>query len=210
VIEAATYDANGVAGGSTPLPEDVFDGTVNESALHQVITAILAHQRQGTAATRGRSQVRGGARKPWRQKGTGRARQGTIRAAQWRGGGIVFGPQPRSYDVKVPKKVRRLATRSALNARALDGGLGVIPPLSLEAPSTKAIAGLLDGIEAEGNVLILTDGLKTNVCLSSRNIARVQVRAWGEVSAYDVLWADRVLIESSALASGGDREGADE
>ncbi len=186
---------------SATLPEGTFDGMVNEDALHQVVRAALANQRQGTASTKTRGQVRGGSRKPWRQKGTGRARAGTIRSPLWRGGGVVFGPHPRGHDLRVPKKLRRLATRSALNARAAEGALAVIESIELEAPSTKKVAELLDAVEAAGkNVLLLTDGTKRSVYLSTRNIPGVLVRPWGEVSAYDVLWSDLVLVEAPALA----------
>jgi len=199
-MKVTTYDAGGNAGSTTPLPAELFDGTVNESVLHQVITAHQAHARHGNASTKNRSAVAGGSRKPWRQKGTGRARQGTIRAGQWRGGGRIFGPTPRAYRVKVPKTVRRLAIHSALNARAADGDLALIEPIELDAPSTKAIAALLDGIgTGDSNVLLLTSGVKTNVHLSARNIPRVLVRPWGEASAYDLLWADLVLVESTAF-----------
>jgi len=201
-MKAATYGAGGEAGSETRLPEDPFDGVVNESVLHQVVTAIRSNARQGTASSKGRSDVAGGSRKPWRQKGTGRARQGTIRAAQWRGGGVVFGPSPRSFTTRVPKGMRRLAIRSALNARALDGDLAVIQPIDLDAPRTKSIAELLAGIGTDGgNVLILTAGTKPNVHLSARNLPGVLVRPWGEASAYDVLWADLVLVESTAFTS---------
>lgn len=218
MIKATTYDAGGKAGSETGLPEDLFDGTVNEDVLHQVVTATRSNARHGKASSKGRSDVSGGSRKPWRQKGTGRARQGTIRAAQWRGGGVVFGPSPRSFGARIPKGMRRLAIRSALNARAMDGDLAVIPPLELDAPKTKAVADLLAGIGTDGgNVLILTDGNKTNVHLSARNIPAVLVRPWGEASAYDVLWADLVLVEATALSGAkaaapdaGDDEGGDE
>jgi large subunit ribosomal protein L4 len=184
------------------LPASLFDGRVSESALHQVVTAIELHGRQGTAATRSRGAVRGGGRKPWRQKGTGRARVGTIRSPLWRGGAVTFGPQPRSYDVRIPRKLKRLAIRSALNARAADGDLAVIEPVELEAPRTKQIAELIGNLEASGsNVLLLTDGIKRTVLLSARNLPGVKVLPWGEASAVDVLWADLVLIESSALDS---------
>jgi large subunit ribosomal protein L4 len=199
-MKVNSYDAGGQAGSSAQLPDDVFDGSVNESVLHQVVTAQRAHFRHGNASTKNRSAVSGGGRKPWRQKGTGRARQGTIRAGQWRGGGRIFGPSPRDYVVKVPKSVRRLAVRSALNARALDGDLALVTPIDLEAPSTKAIAGLIAEIGAgDSNVLLLTTGTKTDVYLSARNLQGVLVRPWGEASAYDVLWSDLVLVESDAF-----------
>lgn len=203
-MEVTTYDAAGSAGGSASLPDDVFDGTVNEAALHQVVTAVMARGRQGTASTKNRSAVRGGSRKPWRQKGTGRARQGTIRAPQWRGGGRVFGPSPRSYDVKISKNLNRLAIRSALNARALHGDLALVAPLEIEEPKTRKVVDLLAAIGGEDrNVLLLTDGHKPNVYLSARNIPRVLVKRWGEASAYDILWSDLVLVESTALDEKG-------
>ena len=202
-MKVTAYTASGEERSApAQLPTELFDGTVHEGALHQVVTAILAHERQGTASTKTRGFVRGGSRKPWRQKGTGRARAGTIRSPLWRGGATTFGPQPRSYDVKVPRKLRRLAIRSALNVRALDGDLGVVEPLDLDEPKTQSIVRLVDGVGSSGaNVLLLTDGLKRTVYLSARNIPGVSVRPWGEASAYDVLWADLVLVESTALDS---------
>ncbi|MDX1388411.1 MAG: 50S ribosomal protein L4 [Acidobacteriota bacterium] len=200
MMKVTTYDAAGREGAEAGLPSDPFDGAVNESVLHQVVMAHRTHARQGNASTKNRTAVAGGSRKPWRQKGTGRARQGTIRAGQWRGGGRIFGPSPRDYQVRVPKSVRRLAIRSALNARAVDGDLALVSPIELEGPSTKTIASLIAGIGATGsNVLLLTAGAKTEVHLSARNIPGVVVRPWGEASAYDVLWADLVLIESDAF-----------
>lgn len=182
------------------LPESVFDGTVNEHALHQVVTAIRAHARQGTHSTKTRQTIRGGSRKPWRQKGTGRARAGSIRSPLWRGGAVIFGPRPRDYDPAVPRKLKQLALRSALNARAGEEALAVVEPLDLEEPRTKTVAALLDAVgSGDGNVLLLTDGLKRNVYLSARNLPGVQVKPWAEASAYDVLWADLVLVERTAL-----------
>ena len=201
------YTAAGAArSGDVALPESVFDGTVNEDALHQVVTALRAHRRQGTHATKTRQTIRGGGRKPWRQKGTGRARAGSIRSPLWRGGAVTFGPQPRDYDKQIPRKLKRLATNSALNARALDGDLVVVEELAFEAPKTSRLAELFAALGAEGNVLLLTDGVKREVYLSGRNIPDVKVMPWGEASAYDVLWAQTVVIEEPALA--GDEEDA--
>ena len=202
-MQARAYKADGTPHPeSIELPESPFDGTVHEGVLHDVVTAIRARGRQGTAATKTRGFVRGGSRKPWRQKGTGRARHGTIRSPIWRGGGIVFGPSPRSYDQRIPKKVRRLAWRSALNARALEDRLVVVDPLELETPRTKSIVALLDRLDVGSqNALLLTDGAKKAVHLSARNLPNVLVRPWGEASAYDVLWADVVVVEASVLAS---------
>lgn len=221
-MEAKAYTAEGEERPETVrLPESVFDGTVNEDVLHQVVTAIQAQGRQGTHSTKTRQAARGGGRKPWRQKGTGRARAGSIRSPLWRGGAVTFGPQPRDYGPAVPKKIRRLAVRSALNARAREGALVIVEPLELEEPRTKSVVELLEAIGevvegSGGNVLFLTDGMKRTVYLSVRNIPDVQVKPWGQFSAYDVLWADLVLVESSALdglgaeEAGENESGADE
>lgn len=211
-MEVPAYTATGEErAAKVELPSDIFDGTVHEVALHQVATAIQAHQRQGTAATKTREAVRGGGRKPWRQKGTGRARAGTIRSPLWRGGAVVFGPQPRSYDVKVSRKLKQLAIRSALNARALDGDLVVVDALKLDEPRTKAVAALLEGVGATGRkTLLLTDGLDRTVYLSARNIPRVTVKPWGEASAYDLLWAEMVIVEASALGGRPESEAAED
>ncbi len=200
-MEVTAYTAEGAEQAKPArLPAATFDGTVNEGVLHQVVTAVLARRRQGTASTKTRGEARGGGRKPWRQKGTGRARAGTIRSPLWRGGAVVFGPRPRSYAPRVPRKLNRLAIRSALNTRALDGSLSVVDPLEIEEPRTRTITDLLAAISAtDKNVLILTDGPKPAVYLSARNVPRVAVQVWGTVSAYDVLWADRILVERTAL-----------
>jgi len=211
-MKAKAYSTTGKARAADfELPDAVFDGTVNESVLHEVITAYRANQRQGTHATKTRHTVRGGGRKPWRQKGTGRARAGSIRSALWRGGSIVFGPQPRSYRVRVPKQVRRLAIRSALNARAAEGALIVVEPFTLESPSTKTLVGFFEALELQvGNVLILTDGVKKDLYLSARNIQGVEVRPWGEASAYDILWSDVTIVEESAFSGDDGNDDAEE
>src|SRR5690606_26799401 len=200
MYKAPVYSAEGERRGERELPAWLFDGTVHEPALWQTVKAYLANQRQATAGTKTRSAVSGGNRKPWRQKGTGRARQGSTRAPQWRGGGVVFGPRPeRNFRERVPKKVRRLARRSAFNARAQDGKVLLYEALTLDAPKTKRIIALLEGVGAEGNVLLLTDGHQPLVYLSARNIPGVEVRPFGEESPYDVLWSDTVVIEAAAL-----------
>ena len=210
-MKVVTYRADGTAGKEGVLPETPFDGTVNESALHQVVTALLANRRQGTHSTKSRSMVRGGSRKPWRQKGTGRARAGSIRSALWRGGSVVFGPQPRSYRLRVPRKLRRLAIRSALNTRALDGDLALVEPLDLERPRTRDVAAFLTRIgRASENVLLLTAGYRPSVYLSARNLPGVRVLPWGEASAYDILWSDLVLVESSVFDTPVEAGGEDD
>jgi len=168
--------------------------------MHQAVKAFLANQRQGNASTKTRGLVVGGNQKPWKQKGTGRARQGSTRAPHWVGGGTVFGPQPRAYDEYVPRQVRALARKSAFNARARENAIYVIDQFNYDAPRTKAMLGLVGkmGI-GEQKVLILTDGVKPNVFLSGRNLPNVHVMPYSDVSTYHLLWSDVVLIEGSAI-----------
>jgi large subunit ribosomal protein L4 len=199
-LRAPAYTALGTEREGVELPGDVFDGTVNMPVMHQVVKAYLANQRQGTAATKIRKFVVGGNQKPWKQKGTGRARQGSIRAPHWVGGGTVFGPQPRSYRQDVPRQVRALARKSAFNARAREGAVAVVDRFTYDVPKTKRVLALIDRLDlAEQKVLILTNGLNRNVYLSARNIPNVEVMPYGDVSAYHVLWADTVLVEGGAL-----------
>jgi large subunit ribosomal protein L4 len=185
------------------LPSDPFDGVVNEPVLHQAIKAHLANQRQGTASTKTRGEVAGGGRKIWRQKGTGRARQGSIRAPHWKGGGVVFGPRPRDYHQDLPKKVRTLARRSAFNTRARNEQVAVIERFDVDAPKTRRLAELLEKLGlGDRKVLILTDGVNRNVLLSVRNLQNVQVLPYREASAYDVLRANALLIEENAFSGG--------
>lgn len=212
-MKAKAYDNQGEARGEEiELPEPLFDGTVHEAALHQVVTALQANQRQGTASTKNRATISGGGRKPWRQKGTGRARHGSIRSPIWSGGAVTFGPHPRDFGKRVPKKVKRLAIQSALNARAREGNLVLVEPLEMESPRTKAIVGLLDGVgSGDRRVLILTDGLKKNVYLSARNIPGVEVKPWGEASALEIIRAQLVVVEEGAWSAGesGESSGPD-
>jgi large subunit ribosomal protein L4 len=204
-MKAPIISMDGTSAGEQDLPEALFDGVVHEPAMWQTVKAYLANQRLGTASTKNRAAVRGGSNKPWRQKGTGRARHGSIRSPIWRGGGQVFGPTAdRTYKQDVPKKVKWLARRSAYNARAQAGRLLLVDALTLEEPKTKAIVGMLDGADVVGNVLILTDGHKPMVWKSARNLQGVEVRPFGEESAYDVLWADTVIVEAKALERAGE------
>ncbi len=170
MYKARCYKADGAEGGEQNLPDWLFDGVVNEPVLHQVVKAYLANQRQGTASAKSRGQVAGGSRKPWRQKGTGRARQGTIRAAQWAGGGRAFPPIPHSWRQQIPKKVRALARRSAFNWRAQGERVLLIDGLDFETPKTGRLVSLLSAIGAEGKVLLLTDGPKENIHRSASNL----------------------------------------
>ena len=201
MIEAPHYGADGAKRGANfALPQEYFDGTVNEPVLHQAVKVYLNNQRQGTHMTKSRSFVSGGNQKPWKQKGTGRARQGSIRAPHWRGGGIVFGPTPRDYRTEIPRKVRQLARRSALNARAREGALQVVERLAFRTPKTAQLAGLLGSLGLAGRkALVLTAGHNSNAYLSGRNLPTVEVMAYAEASAYDILWSDVVVIEEGAL-----------
>jgi large subunit ribosomal protein L4 len=199
-FEAAAYTAQGTARERVPLPPAVFDGIVNMPVMHQAVKAFLANQRQGNAATKTRGFVIGGNQKPWKQKGTGRARQGSTRAPHWVGGGTVFGPQPRAYDQYVPRQVRALARKSAFNARARENAIYVIDQFNYDAPRTKALLGLVGRLGVgEQKVLVLTDGVKPNVFLSGRNLPNVHVMPYSDVSTYHLLWSDVVLIEGPAI-----------
>jgi large subunit ribosomal protein L4 len=199
-FEAPVFSAQGKKGGTTPLPDSTFDGIVNVPVMHQAVKAFLANRRQGTAKTKTRGEVTGGNQKPWKQKGTGRARQGSTRAPNWPGGGTVFGPIPRGYTQIVPKQVRVLARKSALNARARESAVMLVDALDYKAPKTKSILALFDKLGVTGKkVLLLTDGVKPNVYLSARNLAHAHVMPYSDASTYHILWSDVVVIESSAL-----------
>lgn len=200
-LEVLAFEADGTPRPrAVKLPADRFDGRVHEAAMHQAVKVILANRRQGTAATKTRGFVSGGNQKPWRQKGTGRARQGSIRAPHWPGGGTVFGPQPRDYTLSMPRKLRSLARSSALNARAMERSLSVVAPLSFEQPKTARMAKLLEKMGLAGRkVLLLTSEQRPNVYLSARNIPDVEVMPYSHASTYDILRAEAVVVEESAL-----------
>jgi large subunit ribosomal protein L4 len=199
-FEVGAYTARGTARDKVALPADLFDGTVNVPVMHQAVKAFLANQRQGNASTKIRKFVTGGNQKPWRQKGTGRARQGSTRAPHWVGGGTVFGPTPRSYAQYVPRQVRALARKSALNARARESAIYVVDRFAFDAPKTARLAGLVNALGLGGQkVLVLTDGVKPAVFMSGRNLPTVHVMPYSDVSAYHVLWSDAVIIEGPAI-----------
>jgi large subunit ribosomal protein L4 len=213
MIEAPHFSPAGAKQKAIALPEAIFDGHVNEDVLHRAVVTYLANQRQGTAATKTRSFVSGGNQKPWRQKGTGRARQGSTRAPHWRHGGVVFGPHPRDYRLAIPKKVRQIAKKSALNARAREGALLVVDPLAYAKPKTKPLVELLGKLGlGDKKVLLLTADSPTahNVYLSGRNIEGVRVQRFTDATAYDVLWANAVVVEATAFAGAGAETGGDD
>ncbi len=199
MLEAHHYTSAAKRKGSYALPEE-FDGTVNKVVLYHAVRAYRNNQRQGTASTKTRSEVSGGSRKPWRQKGTGRARQGTTRSPIWTGGGVVFGPKPRSYRTDLPRKVRQFARQSALNARVNEGSFYVIDGFEFETPKTKQMVELLDKLGlTDRNVLILTSESRPEVFLSCRNVQRVEVMRYADAAAYDILRADALVVEESAI-----------
>ena len=211
MIEAPFYSAKGAKRAEAfTLPGELFDGTVNEDVLHQAVKTYLANQRQGTHKVKTRAEVSGGGRKPWKQKGTGRARQGSNRAPHWRGGGIVFGPSPRDYRLDLPKKVKQLARRSAFNARAREGMVYVVESFAFDAPKTSTLLGLLGQLSLDGRkTLILTAGARSAVYLSARNVPHLEVLPFAEASAYDILHADALVIESAALGADVAADAAD-
>jgi large subunit ribosomal protein L4 len=189
-FEASAYTARGTQRERVSLPSDVFDGTVNMPVMHQAVKAFLANQRQANAHTKIRKFVTGGNQKPWKQKGTGRARQGSTRAPQWVGGGTVFGPtNERNYKEELPRQVRQLARKSALNARAREGSVIVVDSFAYEAPSTKHMLSLL----AAAGVA------EQKVLLSARNIPTAHVMPYTDASTYHILWSDVVVIEGAAI-----------
>ena len=194
------YDRTGKTVGNVELSDELFAAPVNTAVLHQVVTAQLAARRTGTHDTKTRGEIRGGGKKPYRQKGTGRARQGTVTAPHYRGGGVVFGPHPRSYEQRLPRKMKRLALRGALTAKLVDEQLKVIDTFGLEAIKTKDLAGVLRALAADGRVLVVSPGRDQNLELSARNLPTVDIILADSLNVVDLIKADLVLIEQPALA----------
>ncbi len=182
------------------LNDEIWNIEINEVVLTDAIKLQMASLRQGTHKTKDRSEVSGGGRKPWRQKGTGRARQGSIRAAQWVGGGIVFGPTPRSYSIKMNKKERRLAIKSALSDKFQNKGLCVVDSLELSTPKTKDFNKVLDTLKLDGKTLIVTDGENGNIALASRNLQNTHVIEPTSINVLDLVGADNLLIDEASVA----------
>ncbi|WP_207368872.1 50S ribosomal protein L4 [Heyndrickxia coagulans] len=197
--KVALYNQNGSQVGEVELNDAVFGIEPNEHVLFEAIIMQRASLRQGTHKVKGRSEVRGGGRKPWRQKGTGRARQGSIRSPQWRGGGTVFGPVPRSYSYKLPKKVRRLAIKSALSSKVKENNILVLDALSFDAPKTKDFIAVLKNLSVDKKALVVTDGLNENVVLSARNIPGVTVVEATGVNVLAVVNHDQLIMTKSAV-----------
>ena len=197
--KVAVYKMDGTVAGEMELNDAVFGVEPNESAIHQVVVAQLANRRQGTQSALTRAEVSGGGIKPWRQKGTGRARQGSTRSPQWRHGGVVFAPKPRSYRQDVNKKVRRLAMLSALSAKVQNGELIVLESLSFEKPRTKDMVAVLDALKVAEKSLPVLPGPDANVELSARNIPSVKTTLCGTLNVYDIVNARRLVITQDAV-----------
>ncbi|MCD4838477.1 50S ribosomal protein L4 [Neobacillus sedimentimangrovi] len=197
--KVALYNQTGSQVGEIELNENVFGIEPNQNVLFEAIIMQRASLRQGTHKVKNRSEVSGGGRKPWRQKGTGRARQGSIRSPQWRGGGTVFGPQPRSYSYKLPKKVRRLAIKSALSSKVLEENLLVLENLVFETPKTKDFKAVLNGLSVEKKALIVTADLDENVVLSARNLPGVTVVTADGINVLDVVNHDKLIMTKAAV-----------
>jgi large subunit ribosomal protein L4 len=181
------------------LPDDIFGVEVKKGLMHEVVRNHLANRRQGTASTKSRGEISGGGRKPYRQKGTGRARAGSNRSPVWRGGGTIFGPKPRDYSYRLPKKVKWGALSSALSAKVADGEVVVVDELTLPGPKTKELAGILKGLGLGNSVLIITPKKDEALELSARNIPNVDVARTGELNVYSILSHDKLLILKDAV-----------
>lgn len=202
-VKAQLFAADGSTKGHFDLDADIFGIEPNMAVLHQVITAQLAARRRGSASTKTRAEVRGGGRKPWRQKGLGRARQGSIRAPHWVGGGVAHGPKPRDYTQRTPKKMKRLALKSALSARASEDAVLVVEDIDWSAPKTKQAVALLDAMNAGGKTLVVLNSLDGIAGRSFRNLPEVRLSEPGHITPYDVLWSDHVVFTSHTVGSVG-------
>ena len=196
----AVLDMAGKKVGTVDLADSIFGIEPNAAVMHQLVVSYLANQRQGTQSALTRSEVSGGGRKPWRQKGTGRARQGSTRAPQWYHGGVVFAPKPRDYRFSVNKKVRRLAMKSAFSTKALSTDVIVVDSIALDAIKTKSIVNMLSAVGSEKKALIVLPTVDEKVIKSARNIAGVKTAQVNELNVYDILNADKLIIAKDALA----------
>ncbi len=198
-MQTKVFNIKGEEVGKVTLKDSVFGAPYNEALIHQVVVAYLANARQGTKSTLTRSEVRGGGRKPWRQKGTGNARQGSIRAPQWVKGGVVFAPKPRDFSKKVNKQMKQIAFVSALSEAAREKNIVVVDELNMAKPSTKEFANILVNLKASKRVLVVTEENNENVYLSARNIDKVAVTPSELACTYDIVNADKIVMTKAAL-----------
>jgi len=199
MLKVAVYNQDGANVNEIELNEAVFGIEPNNQTMFDMVLLQRASIRQGTHDTKGRSEVSGGGKKPWRQKGTGRARQGSIRAPQWRGGGTVFGPTPRKYGFKLNKKVARLALRSALSSKVQDNEFKVLDNIAFDAPKTKAMVKVLANLNAEGKTLLVVDEINDNVMLSARNIPNLMLLEATGINVYDILNSNNLIVTEAAV-----------
>ena len=199
MANVAVYNMSGEQVGSIDLNDDIFGLEANEHAMHMAVVQYLANRRQGTQSAKTRAEVRGGGKKPWRQKGTGRARQGSTRSPQWKGGGVVFAPKPRDYSFKLNKKLKRLALKSALSTKVADSNIIVLDELKLDEIKTKVMVKVLTDIKAE-KALIVMDGSNKNVMLSARNIPNVKTASVNTINVYDILKYNTLVVTKEAVA----------
>lgn len=203
--EVKLFNQDGSEAGNIELEAAVFGIEPNEHVIHEVVVMQRAAKRQGTHAVKNRSEVRGGGRKPWRQKGTGRARQGSIRSPQWVGGGVVFGPTAeRNYKYKLPKKVRRLALKSALSSKVKNDEMIVLTELTFEQPKTKQLVNVLEGLNVDNKALIVTAEKQDNVVLSANNLQKVKVLTVNEVNVLDIISHDKLIMTKDAAEKAGE------
>ena len=193
------FNIEGTKVGDLDLNEKVFNVEINKAVLHQVVIAQLANKRQGTQSAKTRAEVRGGGRKPWRQKGTGRARQGSIRSPQWAGGGMVFAVKPRDYRISLPKSMRRVAMKSALTAKVMESEMIVLESLVFDAPKTKDMVTMLKAFDVK-KALIITASSNENVYKSGRNVEGIQVMPVNNINVYDLLKYDNLIITKDAVS----------
>ncbi|QNU67605.1 50S ribosomal protein L4 [Ruminiclostridium herbifermentans] len=193
------YNMKGEVVGDYQLSDNVFGVEINDLALHTVVVNQLANRRQGTQSTKTKSEVRGGGKKPWRQKGTGRARQGSIRSAQWIKGGIVLGPKPRSYKYTLPKKLKRIALKSALTSKVVENEIFVLDSLALDAIKTKSMVGVLNNLKVDSTALIVIDSGNENVIKSARNIPGVKTAFVNTINVFDILKYDKFIITKDVV-----------
>lgn len=202
--KVALYNQSGSQVGDVEINDAVFGIEPNEHVLHDAVLMQRASLRQGTHAVKNRSDVRGGGRKPWRQKGTGRARQGSIRSPQWVGGGTVFGPTPRSYSYKLPKKVRRLALKSALSSKVKEDSLVVLEGIAIETPKTKEVVSMLSSLNVDAKALIVTADKNEVLAKSANNLQHVKVLTVSEVNVLDLLTHDKLILTKEAAEKAGE------
>lgn len=194
------YNISGQKVGDMDLNDNIFAVEVNKVAMHSAVVNALANARQGTQSTKTKTEVRGGGRKPWRQKGTGRARHGSNRSAQWVGGGIVLGPKPRSYSYTLPKKVKRLALKSALTSKVIENNIIVLDDFKLEAIKTKEMVNVLNNLKIDSSALIVLPEVDKNVVLSARNIESVKTATTNSINTYDILKYNKFIVTKDAVS----------